>query len=119
MSVNNTKLIMYGVEIQYPHYDSLVNDDSDKYEELDIFYDKTPGKIGFVSDGMSGEYAVGGTVISRFSEEDELFTSSVMPLDEVFSRSISPESEEEVVDGLEKILGYRPVCKYLFVNHYS
>lgn len=119
MSVRNTKFVMYGVEIQYPHYKSIVGDDDERYDELNVMYDKTNDKVGMLSDGMSGNYAVAGTVLLRFDEDEEAFPDGVTRLEDLLNINISTDRKKEVEEQLEKILGYVPKCSLLFVNHWS
>ncbi|MBJ8343956.1 hypothetical protein [Antrihabitans sp. YC2-6] len=118
MSVRNTKLIMYGVEIQYPHYKSIEGEDEQRSEELDIFYAREPGKVGILSDGMNGGYAVAGTIIARFDDDEMFLSSGPTKLSDLFNTAINKDRQKEVVDQLEKIMGYRPICDYIFINHW-
>lgn len=117
MSVRNTKLLMYGVEIQYPHYQSIVGQDDEKYDELDVFYDETPGKVGMLTDGMNGEYAVAGTILRRLDDE-QAFPNGVTKIDDLFTIDLSDTRKKEIEQQLEKIMGYIPKCSILFVNHW-
>jgi hypothetical protein len=118
MSVSNTKLIVYGVEIQYPHYEAIAGKDEQHYDELDNFYAKEPGKVGILSDGMNGKYAVAGTVIARFDDDEMFLPDGPTKLSSLFQMTIIEGRRKEVVDQLEKIMGYRPICDYVFVNHW-
>lgn len=117
MSVRNTKLIMYGAEIQYAHYQMLCGEDESKYDELDIFYSDEQGKVGILSDGMNGDYAVVGTILLR-TDDNKLLPEGVTPLDELFGITLSKERQAEIEKSIEPILGFKPRCKLLFVNHW-
>ena len=118
MSVRNTKYIMWGVEVQYPHYQSIVGDDDEKYDELDIQYRNKDG-VGFISDGMNGNYAVAGKVLATFEEGGrDIMPDGVSKLSDIFSVTISEDAKKDILDKLDGIFGYRPVCDYIFINHY-
>lgn len=122
MGVRNKKFIIYGIEIDYGLYCKLIGNDHEKYDELDIEFDKTAGKVGILSDDMSEEYAVAGTVVKVISDDyyEDNFPAGIVDFDKLYE-PLPADDESNVREGVSRMIGYSPAkpFKYLFVNHYS
>jgi len=119
MSVRNLKFIVYGAQIPYEQYDSIVGDDYDLYKKYDLTYDhKNEKSVGFVIDGMCGEYAVVGKVLKHYNEDSDPLPDGVSKLNDIFVFSLSKEEKETISAEISTIIGYVPKNEYLFINHY-
>lgn len=126
MGVRNTKYIVYGVETTYEEYAKVSKEDSEDYAEHDSFSDKycldynSDAPYGFIADGMSGRYAVFGTVLARMDEDDDMFPEGVIDFSKLFKEyKLTTKRRAEVKSGVEKLLGHEVKLKKLFINHYS
>jgi hypothetical protein len=123
MGVRNTKFIMYGVETTYDEFLKIVRasgDEDEFYDNHELEYNDDL-EIGWVSDGMGGEYAVFGLVLERFDEDDgDQMPSGVIDLSKVFKEyKLTSKRKAEIKFAAENTLGREVKLKKLFINHYS
>jgi len=112
MSVNRTVYIIYGMKLNDEQASNLY----DKWEEEDypdwLHIGNAEDGIGYIYDGMSGEYAFVGKKQYEFDEYDDFGHITMDFLSEV--------EKVRVKARIEEILGYKvDKLDYILVDHYS
>lgn len=122
MSVNEKVMLIVGADIGDDKYSELANEAEEKgFETENEFYDKdlnrsNNGSIGFVADGMNGEYAYAGKLIDSW----ETYELPSKPFTKKTIEDIEAKEDlEDIKIKVKELTGLEVEPEVILINHIS
>ncbi len=112
MSVDQTNILMYGVNIQFDEFTTLSKGKEDEWWDSNSLGNRNDQNVGFLDDGMNGGYCLIGRELYR----SDSYSDPGVPFK---VDSLCQEEKQRVKEGIEEFLGHDVSdLNYFFVSHY-
>lgn len=119
MGVSRKVFLVYGVEVPAGTLEKVADPDENEalYEQLEMTWRREG--VGFITDGMSGEYEVVGKVIKVWGDDEDFLPSGIIDPETIAKASINENDLYEFEEFYRKWVGLEtPDPKLLLLNHY-